>query len=465
MSNGQGSVTFSEPPGSGGGGGGAVTAADNGTSLNGTTVVLGNDRGDAAMPAALLNERSIPLQGFGILFDWEGAGAGSTSFFQITSGGTAMLEYYKGATGQEPLEIVTIQGQNPGPNPYGNFWITLDESYTNPDGQIDAVLQWGYNQNGTGGVRLAGEAACWFTLESHFDSGGSSQFEVELASVTLTGTPNRYVQIDINKHTGEASAQFAFDGVSIFPTNNGLLDPYFILNGSAGTMQTIGTAPAWSMTNSAPASGQFNITSNNDGSINISNGTTGADPQIVFANPLTVNNMSAAFSSIQVNLINSGGVQGFYAVGNEGSYSIPFRADITGTGTAYSQVNNYGTGGAAFLANSASASSEIIFANTASSNLWAVGLDNIDAKFKIANTSDVHGAPNLLTFTNTGQGGFGNNLTPTAILHIGASPGTAGLGPIKLTAAPLLAVPEDGLIEYDGTNFYKTIGAVRSVIV
>jgi hypothetical protein len=53
----------------------------------------------------------------------------------------------------------------------------------------------------------------------------------------------------------------------------------------------------------------------------------------------------------------------------------------------------------------------------------------------------------------------------TAYLHIGAGTVAAGSGPLKLTPGPLVTVPEDGLIEYDGTNFYKTIGATRSIIV
>jgi hypothetical protein len=56
-------------------------------------------------------------------------------------------------------------------------------------------------------------------------------------------------------------------------------------------------------------------------------------------------------------------------------------------------------------------------------------------------------------------------LNPTARLHIGAGVADAGGGPLKLTAGPLVAVPEDGLIEYDGTNFFKTIGATRTIIV
>jgi hypothetical protein len=60
---------------------------------------------------------------------------------------------------------------------------------------------------------------------------------------------------------------------------------------------------------------------------------------------------------------------------------------------------------------------------------------------------------------------YGDNNAPTAIINIAPSTGAANGGPFKLTAGPLLAVPEDGLIEYDGTNYYKTIGVTRSIIL
>lgn len=50
---------------------------------------------------------------------------------------------------------------------------------------------------------------------------------------------------------------------------------------------------------------------------------------------------------------------------------------------------------------------------------------------------------------------------PTALIHIG--PGTSAIhtAPIKLTAGTVLAMPEDGAIEYDGNELYFTSNAVR----
>ena len=54
---------------------------------------------------------------------------------------------------------------------------------------------------------------------------------------------------------------------------------------------------------------------------------------------------------------------------------------------------------------------------------------------------------------------------PTAYVHIGPSTGNPGEAPLKVDAGTLLPVPENGAIEYDGTHFYLTIGAVRKQIV
>ena len=55
--------SFGFSSGGTGGGGGTVTAANNGLSLNGTTVVLGQDVGQAGDPAILLSEREVPTAG------------------------------------------------------------------------------------------------------------------------------------------------------------------------------------------------------------------------------------------------------------------------------------------------------------------------------------------------------------------------------------------------------------------
>jgi hypothetical protein len=62
-----------------------------------------------------------------------------------------------------------------------------------------------------------------------------------------------------------------------------------------------------------------------------------------------------------------------------------------------------------------------------------------------------------------GNVGIGQN-TPTAYLHLKAGTATAGTAPIKLTSGTNLTTPENGTLEYDGTNLYFTTGGVRKTI-
>ena len=54
--------------------------------------------------------------------------------------------------------------------------------------------------------------------------------------------------------------------------------------------------------------------------------------------------------------------------------------------------------------------------------------------------------------------------SPTASLHLPAGVAAASGAPLKFTAGTNLTAPENGAMEYDGTNFYLTSGGVRQTI-
>jgi hypothetical protein len=62
------------------------------------------------------------------------------------------------------------------------------------------------------------------------------------------------------------------------------------------------------------------------------------------------------------------------------------------------------------------------------------------------------------TSANLGVGGI---TSMTAKVHIAASDGSAGSAPIKLTAGAVLTTPENGVIEFDGTDLYLTANTSR----
>ncbi|MFC0773037.1 hypothetical protein [Terrimonas alba] len=49
----------------------------------------------------------------------------------------------------------------------------------------------------------------------------------------------------------------------------------------------------------------------------------------------------------------------------------------------------------------------------------------------------------------------------TALLHLGAGAGNASSAPLKFTAGTNLTTPENGAVEYDGTNYFVTSGNTR----
>jgi hypothetical protein len=72
----------------------------------------------------------------------------------------------------------------------------------------------------------------------------------------------------------------------------------------------------------------------------------------------------------------------------------------------------------------------------------------------------------VVKITNdAGNARLGVGLAPTAKLHIAAGTATAGTSPLKLTTGTILTTPEDGSIEYDGTDIYFTNSTARYKLV
>jgi len=88
---------------------------------------------------------------------------------------------------------------------------------------------------------------------------------------------------------------------------------------------------------------------------------------------------------------------------------------------------------------------------------------NGDNQLSIGNLIFGTGLNGTGTTVSTGNIGVGTT-TPTAILHLKSGTATANTAPLKFTSGTLLGTPEDGAMEYDGTNFYLTIGSTRRTI-
>lgn len=70
----------------------------------------------------------------------------------------------------------------------------------------------------------------------------------------------------------------------------------------------------------------------------------------------------------------------------------------------------------------------------------------------------------------SGNGYFGGNigigvLYPTSRLNLPAGTAAASTSPLKYTSGTLMTTPEDGSIEYNGSDYYSTIGSSRAIVV
>ncbi|MGE3610778.1 MAG: tail fiber domain-containing protein [Bacteriovoracaceae bacterium] len=79
-------------------------------------------------------------------------------------------------------------------------------------------------------------------------------------------------------------------------------------------------------------------------------------------------------------------------------------------------------------------------------------------------TDDMSSNTEHMRLTNGGRLGVGVS-SPTGVLHLKAGTATANTAPLKFTSGTLLTTPEDGAIEFDGTDFYASASSARKKLV
>ncbi len=77
--------------------------------------------------------------------------------------------------------------------------------------------------------------------------------------------------------------------------------------------------------------------------------------------------------------------------------------------------------------------------------------------------SSVNTEAERIRISNTGSVGIGLT-NPSAILHLTSGTSSANTAPLKFTAGSNLSTPENGAVEYDGTNYFATSGGTRYVL-
>jgi hypothetical protein len=464
MSDGIGDISYNSR--NNGGGGGAppgfinVAGAKNGLSVEaGGFIELGQHIGAIGNPAQLLNSREIPLNSLNLNLRYQD---GAVLSFDDEFRGMLLIDPGTNVSGV-PIGLITIQGRTPGVNPFGNFWHTLDQSFTNPDGQTDAVYQWGYNQNGVGGVVVANECEVHYAIESHFQQGGvgTGQMEVHLQSTAKNGDVNRHFSYDIQCANGETSGFSEVDSFNWLATlQAGLPTPYFSVQND-GTMTLFGSAIQFDLSNGAdgvqlaadPGFG-FSISVSNPNII--SNGINfGSSIDIVPNNFVAVDIRSSNPSISTSNSIGVGwsgnktanyqpfstGPTGFDA----GSFSILGNASSSAGAYSYLQIDAMKTGAGNIPL--------IGFINHLTGTGWTQG-SPVDDSWKIQFNNSFNFLTGTAAISATAGNGVGintNTADPSAVLDVTET--TRGFLPPRMTTTQKNAIvaPAEGLIVYDLT--------------
>jgi hypothetical protein len=128
----------------------------------------------------------------------------------------------------------------------------------------------------------------------------------------------------------------------------------------------------------------------------------------------------------------------------------------------WSNSNN----GLRLTSNSNSTSAGIYFTTEGASNGNIKGFINNTGNWMLLTGTSINadnGAKLQVSGNETISGnlGIGGITSIGAKMHLGAGTATAGTAPIKLTAGTVLATPEDGAIEFDGSDLYFTENSTR----
>lgn len=416
------------------------------------------------------------------------SGTAATSLvmnFQVTNGTVANPMWYQsGGTGADLTTVWTVPalgGTGSGGtlkylvkdyrSTYGKFQSTMFQSYTNSlyAGDIDAVQQWGYNQNGGGASTQTSEASIHYAIENGYNSGGldpTGQFEVHLESYSRTGTLNRHFSFGIGKQDGTGYFSMQNDiynfGSSAATGNNIALG----ISAATGATTITGSGSVLNIVNNTPTTGsQMTIQVLSSGGSTISSNN----------NPFTVTASGAiltiAGSQINASSTNNNGFNFSQTSGTNGAVALQIsNATIAaGSGFAMAASGSIQTDYQLRLNNTnASAGTSVIQVWTsgttgnsainwrANSQNWWGGVLSSTGNWMLG-TAQAWGSGVTDVITTGGLHEFGASTTPTSFVQMAA--GTTSNSPLGFVAGTNLASAVNGKMEYDGINLFFTPAA------
>jgi hypothetical protein len=136
-------------------------------------------------------------------------------------------------------------------------------------------------------------------------------------------------------------------------------------------------------------------------------------------------------------------------------------SDVVATADDGSEVDNYidmGINGSGNTANIMGGAADAYLYTTGNNLLIGTGTATKSLVFMTGGTTQSTNERMRID----GSGNIGIGVTsPTATLHLKAGATTATSAPLKFTSGTNMTTPENGAVEYDGTNYFATAGGVR----
>lgn len=369
-----------------------VDSADNGLSLSGSTVVLGQNVGQVGDPAILLNSREIPMGGFTLTI---GTVASPGNFaanggFSITSN-TAGQQIFGGTwTATADLQYNTLFGG----------------SFTSEDVGGETLI--GYQFAPTLNVNVAGPA--------------TQNLVAVKIDPTFTGTASKYaLELTADMKMNASDGVIHWGGTRLGVGSGGSV--FFFRNGNGYGIDLTSNS----------------ISLNSEGSISMGSQNTATN--VFFIGRQDVSPTTARTFALLRGMTPSGATMFDPAAGTAVFIEI---------GSASTAGNGFAT----FQPTSGNATYTSLFVNDyVSQTASATGAVQMLA---LTMSGNILGTLYGLTVSNTdAKSGFGT-VTPTAKVHIGAGAATAGLAPLKFTTGTNLGTAEVGAWEFSSPVLFFT---------
>jgi hypothetical protein len=454
-------------------------AAFNGLSKSNGNIVLGQDVGQAGNPAALLNNREIPMNGFSLNF---------------MNGIISMSKTDNGTDNSGVLDVTSLWNTSASPTAFKlNVTNTASGAGANlVDIQQDGISKLRiprtsasmlFSQNGvqirhwsnaTGGISLNDTPPIGNTLVVNpgFILGSSSTNNIPNANVI------RFSSADINPTSGTCSILDLSDA-PFKPTTGtavmNMLNLATIVNqtgdasgitrglyinptlSSASDFRAIEVATGKSILNGKVA---INSASNPTAGLLLGSGaaTAGSAPLKFTSGPLlgTAEAGAVEFLNDKAYLtITTSAARKEFTL-NDSTLTATQMPIATTNGRLANGPMTY-TGASPFDVLAISATMATINAMIIGGIAYYVwGISTGNTTFQIQGNNN-GGLVQLAGRTAMGS----NSFSPTAYAHFAAGQTTAGFAPVKFTAGTLLSTPEAGAVEFDGNELYLTTSSVR----